>query len=49
MTVLVELLAFAVGGLVALVTSRWMLSEVLDLTFRSTRPSPAEVRKAAGA
>jgi hypothetical protein len=38
MDVLVELLAFSAGSLVALMTSRWMLSGVLDLTFRPAHP-----------
>jgi hypothetical protein len=48
MNVVVELLAFSVGGVVALATSRWVLGRVLDLTFRPVRAS-RPVRKPVGA
>jgi hypothetical protein len=48
MDVLVELLAFSAGGVVALVTSRWMLSGVLGLTFRPTRPFTASGQEGGG-
>jgi hypothetical protein len=48
MDVLVELLAFSAGGLVALVASRWMLNGVLDLTFRPIRPLAARPQEGGG-
>lgn len=49
MDVVVEVLAFSAGGVVALAASRWVLGGVLDLTFRRARRSPPPVRKPVGA
>jgi hypothetical protein len=47
MEVVVAILVFTAGGLVALATSRLLLSGVLELTFRPWRRE--RIRRAAGA